>query len=42
MHLAFCEIFKVFFCYANESMWLLQVLIGPDKLGQDKMSELTK
>ncbi len=42
MDLAFWEILKVFFYYANENMWLLQVLIGPDKLSQDKMAELAK
>ncbi len=42
MVLAFWEILIFLFCYANENMWLLQVLIGPDKLAQDKMAELAK
>ncbi len=33
-------IFCSLFCYANESMSLLKVLICPDRMGQDKMAEL--
>ncbi len=36
MDLTFCSLF----CYANESMWLLEIWIGPDKMGEDKMTKL--
>ncbi len=32
MHLAFWEFFYSFFCYANKSMQLLQVLISPNEM----------